>query len=136
MSWPAACLAALLLVFAASASGGEVLSVCYNYSCLSQDEVLYSDAQLRRVQDLLGDGFSAVHERALLGIAVGWMLGWAVVMGHPYYSATDAKGAFKLENVPPGKHTVEVWHETLGKVTKEVEVKQGGETKVTFEMKK
>jgi len=77
MRWTAACLAALLLVFAASASGGEVLSVCYNYSCLSQDEVLYSDAQLRRVQDLLGDGFSAVHERALLGIAVGWMLGWA-----------------------------------------------------------
>jgi hypothetical protein len=73
----AACLAALLLMFAASASGGEAVSVCYNYGCLSEDDVLYSDAQLRRVRDLLGDGLGAVHERALLGVAVGWMLGWA-----------------------------------------------------------
>lgn len=77
MRWPAACLAAMLLTLAASASGGEALSVCYNYGCLSEDEVLYSDAQLRRVQGLLGDAGSAVHERALLGVAVGWMLGWA-----------------------------------------------------------
>lgn len=77
MRWLAACSAALLLTFAASASGGEAVSVCYNYGCLSEDDVLYSDAQLRRVRDLLGDGRSAVHERALLGVAVGWMLGWA-----------------------------------------------------------
>jgi len=57
-------------------------------------------------------------------------------MGHPYYSVTDGKGAFKLDNVPPGKHTVEVWHETLGKMTKEVEVKAGAPTKVTFELAK
>ena len=68
--------------------------------------------------------------------AHSWMQGWAVVMPHPYYAVTDTKGAFKLENVPAGKHKVEVWHETLGKVTKEVEVKPGAETKVTFEMKK
>ncbi len=65
-----------------------------------------------------------------------WMLGWAVVMGHPYYAVTDEKGAFKLENVPPGKHTVEVWHETLGKLKKEVEVKPGAEAKVAFELAK
>ena len=68
--------------------------------------------------------------------AHSWMLGWAVVMGHPYYSVTDAKGAFTLDNVLPGKHTVEVWHETLGKMTKEVEVKAGAPTKVTFELAK
>ena len=68
--------------------------------------------------------------------AHSWMLGWAVVTGHPFYSVTDAKGAFKLDNVPPGKHTVEVWHETLGKMTKEVEVKAGAPTKVTFELAK
>jgi len=65
-----------------------------------------------------------------------WMLGWAVVMGHPYYAVTDEKGAFKLQNVPPGKHTVEVWHETLGKMKKEIEVKAGAETKVAFELAK
>ena len=68
--------------------------------------------------------------------AHSWMQGWAVVTAHPNYAVTDAKGAFKLENVPAGKQKVELWHETLGKVTKEVEVKPGAETKVTFEMKK
>ena len=65
-----------------------------------------------------------------------WMQGWAVVVAHPYYAATDAKGAFKLENVPAGKQKVEVWHQALGKVTREVEVKPGAETRVTFEPKK
>jgi len=68
--------------------------------------------------------------------AHSWMRGWIVVMGHPYYRVTDDKGAFKLDNVPPGKHTVEVWHETLGKMTKEVEVKAGAETRVAFELAK
>jgi len=68
--------------------------------------------------------------------AHSWMAGWIVVMGHPHYAVTDEKGAFKLENVPAGKHTVEVWHETLGKMTKEVEVKAGAETKVAFELAK
>ncbi|MBI4608455.1 MAG: carboxypeptidase regulatory-like domain-containing protein [Candidatus Rokubacteria bacterium] len=68
--------------------------------------------------------------------AHSWMAGWVVVMGHPYYAVTDDKGTFKIENVPAGKHTVEVWHETLGKATKEVEVKAGAETKVAFELAK
>ena len=38
---------------------------------------------------------------------------------------TDGNGVAKIENVPAGKHKVEVWHETLGKQTKEVEVKAG-----------
>ncbi len=65
-----------------------------------------------------------------------WMSGWMVVQDHPYYAVTDEKGGFKIENVPPGKHKVEIWHETLGKMTKEVEVKAGAETKVAFELKK
>lgn len=68
--------------------------------------------------------------------AHSWMKGWIVVTGHPLYDVTDEKGAFKLENVPPGKHTVEVWHETLGKVTREVEVKAGATSRVTFELAK
>ena len=68
--------------------------------------------------------------------AHSWMAGWIVVAAHPHYAVTDEKGAFRLENVPPGKHKVEVWHETLGKVSKEVEVKAGAEAKVTFELAK
>jgi len=68
--------------------------------------------------------------------AHSWMAGWIVVTGHPYYAVTDDQGAFKIDNVPPGKHTVEVWHETLGKATREVEVKAGAQTKVAFELSK
>ena len=64
-----------------------------------------------------------------------WMLGWVAVTPGPA-AVTDANGVAKLENVPPGKQTVEVWHETLGKQTKDVEVKAGQTTKVSFEMKK
>jgi hypothetical protein len=65
-----------------------------------------------------------------------WMLGWVAVMPHPFFGVTDANGVTKIENVPAGKQTVEVWHETLGKQTKEVEVKAGQTAKVAFEMKK
>jgi len=67
--------------------------------------------------------------------AHGWMLGWIIVTRHPYYAITDEMGSFKIEDVPPGKHAVQVWHETLGKVTKEVEVKPGSATRVVFELK-
>jgi len=65
-----------------------------------------------------------------------WMLGWVAVMPNPFFGVTDASGNAKIENVPPGKYAVEVWHETLGKQSKEVEVKAGQTTKVAIEMKK
>jgi plastocyanin len=65
-----------------------------------------------------------------------WMLGWVAVMPNPFFGVTDASGNAKIENVPPGKYTVEAWHETLGKQSKEVEVKAGQSTKVAIEMKK
>jgi hypothetical protein len=67
--------------------------------------------------------------------AHSWMHGWIYVTENPT-AVTDANGAFKLENVPPGKHKVEVIHPVLGKQTKEVEVKAGQDTKVAFELKK
>ncbi|PYM43351.1 MAG: hypothetical protein DME12_03675 [Candidatus Rokuibacteriota bacterium] len=65
-----------------------------------------------------------------------WMLGWVAVLPTPFFAVTDAGGAAKIESVPAGKQTVEVWHETLGKQTKEVDVKAGQVAKVSFEMKK
>ena len=63
-----------------------------------------------------------------------WMLGWVAVVPGPA-GVTDKDGVTKIENVPAGKQKVEVWHETLGKMEKEVDVKAGGVTKVSFEMK-
>jgi plastocyanin len=68
--------------------------------------------------------------------AHSWMSGWIVVTEHPYIDATDSGGAFKITDVPAGNHTIEVWHETLGKITKTVAVKAGEETKLTIELSK
>ncbi|MBF0432940.1 MAG: hypothetical protein HQK83_16775 [Fibrobacteria bacterium] len=59
--------------------------------------------------------------------------GYVIVSEHPYANVTNAKGAFKLENVPAGKHKLKVWHEKLGEKTVDVEVKAGADTKVTVE---
>ena len=63
-----------------------------------------------------------------------WMLGWVAVTPGPA-AVTDNNGVAKIENVPAGKQKIEVWHETLGKQEKEVDVKAGAVTKVSFEMK-
>jgi hypothetical protein len=47
---------------------------------------------------------------------------------------TGAKGDFKLENMPPGKHRVEVWHPVLGTQSREVDVKPGQEVKLRFDL--
>jgi len=61
-----------------------------------------------------------------------WMNGWIVVAKNPYYAVTDDGGNFRLDNVPIGKHTIEIWHEKLGTQTKEVMVKKGKEVLVEF----
>jgi hypothetical protein len=65
----------------------------------------------------------------------GWMHGVLVVSGNPYYTLTDAHGAFKLVDVPPGKYTLKLWHETLGEQTKDVTVNPHQEVKVAFAFK-
>jgi plastocyanin len=44
----------------------------------------------------------------------GWMRAWIGVMAHPYFAVTDADGAFKIPNLPPGTYTIGLWHETFG----------------------
>jgi plastocyanin len=63
----------------------------------------------------------------------GWMSGWIVVTESPFFDVTSADGSFKMENIPVGRYTLEVWQETLGKTTHSVEVKSGEVTNVTFE---
>jgi plastocyanin len=65
-----------------------------------------------------------------------WMLGWVAVVPTSFFGVTTDSGMAKIDNVPAGKHKVEVWHETLGQQSKDVEVKAGQATKVSFEMKK
>lgn len=68
--------------------------------------------------------------------AHGWMSGYWMSMDQPYYAVTDASGAFKISNIPPGDYDVEVWQETLGKTTQKATVKAKEDTKVAWTMGK
>lgn len=65
----------------------------------------------------------------------GWMKAYVHVVSHPYYVITDNNGGFLLENVPSGKYTLQVWHETLGELNKEITVSANAATKITFSYK-
>jgi hypothetical protein len=43
-------------------------------------------------------------------------------MDHPYFQVTGADGKFSLKGVPPGKYTIEAWHEKAGTQTATVEI--------------
>jgi plastocyanin len=63
-----------------------------------------------------------------------WMSAYVVVTNHPYHAVTDVYGEYLINDVPPGKYHVKVWHETLGTQEKQVMVKGGATSKVDFEM--
>jgi plastocyanin len=49
-----------------------------------------------------------------------WMSAWVYVFDHPYFAVTDAKGRFTIKDVPPGKYTLELWHEPVDEKGKPV----------------
>src|SRR5262249_7945329 len=65
-----------------------------------------------------------------------WMRAWVVVADHPFFAVTGPQGEFVLDNVPPGKYTLKVWHETLGTVTRDVTVGEQDAAGVTVAMGK
>ncbi len=52
-----------------------------------------------------------------------WMEAWIMVLDHPLHATSGADGKFKLKGLPPGKYTIEAWHEKFKPVTQEIEVK-------------
>jgi hypothetical protein len=39
------------------------------------------------------------------------MFAWMVVHDSPYVAVTDDRGAFKIDNIPPGTYRITMWHE-------------------------
>lgn len=85
-----ACLLPLMLL-ALPAAADERLSVCFNYGCLSQADVVFSEAQLADVARLFAAAGDAAQERDALALAVGRLLGWA---GEQTPIAADRGGNF------------------------------------------
>ena len=51
-----------------------------------------------------------------------WMVAHWLVLDHPYAVATDAKGNFKMENLPVGDHELRIWHERVGYLDRKYKV--------------
>jgi len=62
-----------------------------------------------------------------------WMECWVHVLDHPFHATTGADGKFKLKGLPPGKYTLEAWHEKYKPVTQEIEVKARDSKTLNFE---
>ena len=69
--------ALILLFLSLTASAVERVSVCFNYGCLAQSVVEFSDERLAEVSSLLHAATDADGERNAIGQAVGRMLAWA-----------------------------------------------------------
>jgi len=79
------------------------------------------------------------------------MRGYFLVFDHPYHATSDEEGNFTIDNIPPGKYVLKLWHESwqiIGQdddgrlkygepllLTKEVEVPSKGIVHVNFELK-
>jgi plastocyanin len=61
-----------------------------------------------------------------------WMNCNVVVFDHPFFTVSDAKGAFTLPKLPAGTYTLTAEHETLGKKETTVTVAGGGTAKAEF----
>ena len=62
------------------------------------------------------------------------MVAWIVVLDHPFYAVTGPDGRFKIKDLPPGKYTIEAWHEGYKPVTQEIEVKAKESKTLDFEL--
>jgi plastocyanin len=64
-----------------------------------------------------------------------WMSAWLGVVPHPFYAVSAEDGTFSIRNLPPGRYTLQAWHETLGTQTREVTVTPGRMVKADFDFK-
>lgn len=63
------------------------------------------------------------------------MISFVVVLENSAFAETDKDGKFTISNVPPGKYTINAWKPKAQRVSTEIEVLPGQETKVNLELK-
>ena len=59
------------------AAAQQRIEICYNYGCISTATVIFSKRQLAEVRNLLDDAVDAAHERELIAVVIGRLMGWA-----------------------------------------------------------
>lgn len=63
----------------------------------------------------------------------GWMQAYIRVDDHPFHTVTDADGHFRIEGLPEGRYTLELWHEKLGPLEREIDVAAASPTSIDIE---
>lgn len=73
------------------------------------------------VKLLAKPGFTSIHCELH-----PWMTSVVAVMANPYFAVTGPDGAFAIDDIPPGRYTLAVWHEALGELSSALTVPPGG----------
>jgi plastocyanin len=63
-----------------------------------------------------------------------WMRAWVDVLPTSAFAVTDESGSYSIPGVPPGKHTVKLWHERLGEKEQQIDVKAGATATLDLEL--
>jgi len=114
-------------------------------------EVRNSDPILHSAHAYLQDGRTAFHvalphfrnrtrtqlpQAGLLRIQcdVGhtWMRAYILISSSPFSAVTGGEGTFEIRGIPPGRYRLLAWHETFGKIEREVSLVQGEQLTLTL----
>jgi plastocyanin len=63
-----------------------------------------------------------------------WMKAFVAVVPNPFFDVTGEDGQFRIEGLPAGTYTVEIWQERLGTKSTQVTVADGETATADFEM--
>jgi plastocyanin len=64
-----------------------------------------------------------------------WMTAYVGVLPHPFFATSGEDGTFAIKNLPPGKYTLEAWHEKLGTQDQEITVGPNQTVTANFDFK-
>ena len=106
--------------------------ILHNVHTFSEKNTPFNRAQPKYLKEI-SEKFTKPELVSVRCDVHGWMSGWIVVTENSFFDVTAADGSFSMENVPVGKYTLDVWHETLGRTSQSVDVKSAEVTNVTFE---
>jgi len=71
--------------------------------------------------------FCEVHE---------FMRGAIIVTENPYHAVVASDGTFRIEGIPPGEHTLTIWHPDHRPLEQRVVVTSGGTARVEVELRR